>query len=267
VVDAFYNIARGQGAEFKFNLPVLRIEVEDRKPKAVATESETFDADLVVVNADYHHADSDLLEPQHRNYSRKYWEGRTIAPSAYLICLGVDGELDALLHHNLYLDPQWGAHFDSIFDHPRWPENPSYYVSATSKTDSSIAPTGKECLFFLVPVAPGLEDTDKLREAYFNKTIAHFEKLIGQEIRDSILIRKIISHRDFSSLYNSYKGTALGLSHTLRQTAVFRPSHRSKRVRDLYFTGHYTHPGVGVPMVIISSQILCHMISEEHRRH
>ena len=263
VVDAVYSTARDQGVEFKFNQNVSRIQIEGKHAKAVETDQEVIDADIIVANADYHHVDTKLLEPKYRSYSQKYWRKRVMAPSAFLIYLGVDKELDGILHHNLYLDPKWDAHFDSIFDQPGWPESPSYYVSATSKTDASIAPPGKECLFFLVPVAPGLNDTDKVREKYFTKIITHFEKLIGQTIKDSIIVKKIFSHRDFTDSYNAYKGTALGLAHTLRQTAVFRPAHRSKKVKNLYFTGHYTHPGVGVPMVLISSEIINEIISKE----
>jgi phytoene desaturase len=137
-------------------------------------------------------------------------------------------------------------------------------VCCPSKTDPAVAPEGKENLFFLVPVAAGLEDTDEVRERYFRSTIEHLEKLTGESILDHIISKRIVTHRDFSSLYNAYKGTALGLAHTLRQTAVFRPGHRSKKVKSLYYSGQYTHPGIGVPMVIISSKILAGEIGKDH---
>ena len=112
----------------------------------------------------------------------------------------------------------------------------------------------------LIPVAAGLEDNEKIRQKYFDKTIEHMEYLTGENIKEHIIVKRIFAHNDFKNRYNSFKGTALGLAHTLKQTAVFRPKHESKKVKNLFYTGHYNHPGIGVPMVIISSQILAKMI-------
>jgi len=116
----------------------------------------------------------------------------------------------------------------------------------------------------LVPVAPGLDDSDKLREQFFNKIIGHLEYLLDTSICDSIIVKRIFSQRDFKKHYNMYRGTAMGMAHTLWQTAYFRPSHKSKKVENLYYTGHYTHPGIGLPMVLIASQIVCDIIKKEH---
>jgi phytoene desaturase len=160
----------------------------------------------------------------------------------------------------LYFHPQWEKHFDDIFKEPQWPEHFSYYVSCISKTDPDTAIKGGENVFVLIPVAAGLKDTEETRQKYFDKTIDHMEKLAKENIRDHIVVKRIFAHNDFSNRYNAYKGTALGLAHTLKQTAIFRPRHQSKKVKNVYYTGHYNHPGIGVPMVIISSQILSDMI-------
>jgi phytoene desaturase len=127
-----------------------------------------------------------------------------------------------------------------------------------------MAPADKENLFILVPVAPNLEDSDEVREAYYNKIMDHFEELIGEKLRDQILVKRIFSHRDFSSDYNAFQGTALGLSHTLFQSVMFRPHHQSKKVKNVYYTGQYTHPGIGVPMVLISSTIVRDLIQSDY---
>ena len=189
-----------------------------------------------------------------------------MGPSAFLIYLGLNKRISGLLHHNLYLDPSWDEHFRSIFDDPAWSESPSYYVSCPSKTDKTVAPADCENLFILVPVAPGLEDNETIREKYFKKTITHLEKLIGENICRHIVVKRTFAHNDFKQAYNAYKGTALGMSHTLLQTAVFRPAHRSKKVENLYYTGSYNHPGIGVPMVIISSQIVSREIGNRYGR-
>jgi len=261
---AFHRLCVDLGVEFRFGEEVKHILVENGSARGVETTRGTIDADILVVNADYPHAEIDLLDKKSRSYDEKYWKKKSIAPSCVLMYVGLDRKLDCLEHHNLYLSDSWDEHFSSIFDKPEWPENPSYYVCCPSRTDPAVAPEGKENLFFLVPVAAGLDDTDDVREKYFRSTIEHLEKLTGEKILDHVISKRIVTHRDFSSLYNAYKGTALGLAHTLRQTAIFRPGHRSKKVGSLYYSGQYTHPGIGVPMVLISSKILAKEIGKDH---
>jgi len=262
LAEAMYNLAKEQGAKFVFNEPAEKIIVENEKISGVKTSKKTYDADLVVVNADYWWAENHLLDEKYRSYSAKYWGKRKIAPSAYLLFIGLDKQIKNFRHHNLYFHPNWVGHFDDIFKNPKWPKDFSYYVSCITKTDPKTAPKGGENVFVLIPVAPDLKDDDKTREKYFNKTIDHMEKLAGENLRDHIVVKRIFTHRDFSNRYNAYKGTALGLAHTLKQTAVFRPKHESKKVKNLYYTGHYNHPGIGVPMVIISSQITNNIIKK-----
>ncbi len=263
---SFRKLWTEQGVEFRFNEEVKEIIVEKGRGKGVKTTKSELKSDLVIINADYPHAELDLLEKKYRTYSEKYWKRKKIAPSCVLIYIGLDKRIEGLTHHNLFLSPSWDEHFQSIFDKPGWPEDPSYYICCPSKTDPTVAPEGCENLFFLVPVAAGLDDTDEIRERYFNATIEHLEDLLGEKIKDHIISKRVVTHRDFSDLYNAYKGTALGLAHTLTQTAIFRPSHRSKRVKGLYYTGQYTHPGIGVPMVLISSKILVEEILKDEKK-
>jgi phytoene desaturase len=225
---------------------------------------ETFEADSVVANADYHFVETVLLEKPYQTYQEKYWSKRTLAPSAFIMYLGVTKRIKNLTHHNLIFDHDWVAHFNEIFKNPAWPLNPSYYVCCPSKTDPLVAPPGKENVFILVPVATGLEDSDVFREAYGDKIITHLEGIVGENLSDSLEVKKIFSHRDFSSRYHAYKGTALGLSHTLWQTAVFRPKNHSKKVSNLFYAGQYTHPGIGMPMCLISAELTAKRISTEY---
>ena len=263
LAQVMHKVAEEQGAKFIFNEPVEKVLVENGKTTGVKTSKNTYEADIVVVNADHAWAELNLVDKKNRSYSEKYWEKRKIAPSAYLLFLGLDKQLKHFIHHNLYFDPKWDEHFDDIFKDPKWPKKFSYYVSCISKTDKDSAIKGGENVFVLIPVAAGLKDDEKTRKFYFDKTIEHMEKLAGENIKDHIVVKRIFAHNDFSSRYNAYKGTALGLAHTLKQTAIFRPRHESKKVKNLYYTGHYNHPGIGVPMVIISSQILRDVISKK----
>ncbi len=263
---AFTKLAEEQGVDILLNQDVKKIRVAQGNATHVVTDKGQFEADIVLVNADYQFAETTLLESDQRTYDQRYWDKKKMGPSAFLIYLGLNKKIAGLLHHNLYLDPSWDEHFRSIFDEPEWPESPSYYVSCPSKTDRTVAPEGCENLFVLVPVAPGLHDNESIREKYFKKTLTHLEKLIGEPICDHIVVQRTYAHNDFKSDYNAFKGTALGMSHTLMQTAIFRPAHQSKKVANLFYTGSYNHPGIGVPMVMISSQIVRNEIRKAYGR-
>ena len=116
----------------------------------------------------------------------------------------------------------------------------------------------------LVLTAPGLQDTPQIREKYSTKILTHLDGILGENIQDAMVVKKIFAQNDFSTLYNAYRGTALGLAHTLRQTALLRPAHQSKKITNLYYCGQYTHPGVGIPVTLISSQIVSNRIDKDH---
>ena len=256
LAKAFQRLCIEQGVKFRFGEEVKSIDVKDGKAMGVTTSKGTIKASRIVASSDYPHTETKLLEKAYQGYPEKYWTKKAIAPSCILMYLGFNKRIKGLLHHNLYLSKEWDNHFETILKRPSWPKDPSYYISCPSKTDPTVAPEGCENIFILIPVAPGLEDTDEVREDYFNRTISHLEGLTGERLRDGLIVKRLFSHRDFSSNYNAYKGTALGLAHTLKQTAVFRPAQRSKKVKGLYYSGQYTHPGIGVPMVVIASQTL-----------
>ena len=260
VAQGLRKLAEEQGVEFRFSTEVVRIATENGR--AVRVEARGPDGaavalpcDAVLANADYAHVETELLDAADRTYSRRYWEKRVVAPSMFLLYLGVKKRLGKLAHHNLYFQEDWNVHFDAIFKKPAWPEDPCFYVSCIAKTDPQMAPPGRENVFVLVPVAAGLDDSDAVRAAYAAKVIRHVETVTGEEIAPHVETQRIFSHRDFAGDYHAWKGTALGISHTLFQTAVFRPALRSKKVSNLYFAGQYTHPGIGVPMVMIAAEV------------
>lgn len=169
------------------------------------------------------------------------------------------------MHHNLFFDEAFNVHAEEIYDNPKWPTNPLFYVAAPSKTDPSVAPEGMENLFILIPVAPGLkDDTEKLRDEYFNVIMSRLEKNIGEEVKPHVLFKKSYAYSNFIEDYNAFKGNAYGLANTLRQTAILKPSIKSKRVKNLYFTGQLTVPGPGVPPAIISGQVVASEIDKNY---
>ncbi len=263
-IDSLYRNCLNRGVQFFFNSPVRKIVVEGDKAHGVTTDTDFLFADIVLATADYQHVETELLDEDVRNYPRFTWEKRTIAPGTLLVYLGVKKKLEKLAHHNFYFAQDWDHNFVEIFDRPVWPEDPSYYVGCPSRTDPSVAPPGRENLFILVPVSPYLDDTDEIRDSYAHRIIRHMEELIGTSIADSIEVMHIYSHRDFKKNNNLFHGTALGLAHTLFQTAIFRPSHTNRRVPNLYYGGHYTQPGIGMPMAMIGSELVADRIIQEH---
>jgi phytoene desaturase len=256
IVKAMVKNAEELGVEIKLNTTVTGIKVEHQKATVVKTNSGDFVADFVIAGADYQHADQELLDPPHRNYSPKYWDSRTMSPSSLLYYIGVNKKIPGIEHHNLFFDEDFELHAKEIYTNPQWPTKPLFYVCCSSKTDDSVAPEGCENLFFLMPVAPGLIDEENIREKYFNLMLDRFEALTGVTIRDSIVVKRSYAHNDFIADYNSFKGNAYGLANTLAQTAFFKPAMRSKKISNLLYTGQLTVPGPGVPPAIISGQIV-----------
>lgn len=263
VIDSIVELGDELGVEYDTDRPATAIKGRVGGFK-IETPDGALRPDLIVSNADYAHTEQELLPPERRGYDADYWEKRTYAPSAFLLYLGVDGDVDELAHHTLVLPTEWDRHFDRIFETPQWPENPAYYVCVPSKTDDTVAPDGHSALFVLVPIAPGLEDTPEIRDRYRDMILSDVATHTGTDIRDRIVLEERFCVDDFANRYNSYDGTALGLAHTLRQTSLFRPPHRSKGVDGLYFVGGDTTPGIGMPMCLISARLTAEAVLEDH---
>ena len=259
VTLAMKALAEEQGAAIRFGSEVKRLLVEEGEISGVELSSgEILECDIVVSGADYHHSEK-LLPKEFRVYSEKYWDKKVFAPSALLFFVGINKRIKNILHHTLFFDEEFDAHAATIYDDPSWPEKPLFYASFPSKTDSECAPEGSENMTLLIPIAPGIEDTEEIRERYFKAIISRLEFLCDESITPHIVFKKSYCINDFISDYNSYKGNAYGLANTLMQTAFLRPKIKSKKVRNLFFTGQLTVPGPGVPPAIISGKI----VSEE----
>ncbi|MTE27801.1 phytoene desaturase family protein [Winogradskyella ouciana] len=264
IVKAMSKLAEDLGVTINTNSNVEKIVTENNRAIGIIINGNTVRSDIVLSGADYHHTET-LLDKKNRQYSETYWEKRTFAPSSLLFYVGFSKKLKRIEHHNLFFDTNFENHAEEIYDDPKWPENPLFYVNFPSVTDISMAPEGCETGFFLIPIAPGLEDTPELRQQYFDIIINRFEKRTNQNIKEHILFRESFCVNDFISEYNSYKGNAYGMANTLRQTAFLRPKLKSKKVDGLYFTGQLTVPGPGVPPSLISGKLVAELIEKnEH---
>ena len=255
VSDALYRLAMAEGARFHFNSPVTHIVTKENKATGLKVKEEYLEADMILSTADYHFTETTLLDKDRQTYSPSYWEKKTMAPSALLFYIGLNRRIGGLLHHNLFFDEDFTLHAEEIYGTPQWPSSPVMYVACSSKTDPETAPPGQENLVVLIPVAPGLTQNAERVQSYFELFLARFENLTGENIRDNIVYKKSYGPDDFTEDYHSFKGTAFGMANTLFQTAVFKPSLKSKKVKNLFYAGQLTVPGPGVPTCIISGQV------------
>jgi phytoene desaturase len=255
VTEAMIKVAEAGGANFHFNSPVEKIQVLNDKATSIIVNRHEINFDAIVASADYHHVEEKLLEPAYRNYKERYWDRKTLAPSALIYYLGISKKIKLLEHHTLFFDEDLLQHSKDIYKNPEWPQKPLFYVCCPSKTDDTVAPANHENLFLLMPIAPGLEDNNSTREKYFKIMMERLQKYTGDEIISHIGFKKSYCVKDFVMDYNSYKGNAYGLANTLMQTAILKPKIRNKKIKNLFYAGQLTVPGPGVPPSLISGKI------------
>ncbi len=264
VIEAMGSLATELGVKIHTNSPVEKILVTKRKASGLIIKGKSFKADIVISGADYHHSET-LLDKELRQYTENYWNKKTYAPSSLLFYVGFNKKVKNVNHHNLFFDTNFEKHAQEIYDTPQWPTDPLFYANFPSVSDSSMAPADCETGFFLIPIAPGLEDTDALRNQYFDIILKRFEKRTQQSIKNNIIFRESFCVKDFIEEYNSYKGNAYGMANTLSQTAFLRPNLKSKKVTNLFFTGQLTVPGPGVPPALISGKLVADLITKNAR--
>jgi phytoene desaturase len=255
-VEAFEKIALEQGVKIVTNQEVTSFEYNGKNITHAITKDQKWETDILISGADYQHTDKKLLK-SNSNYTDKYWESRTIAPSSLLFYLGVDKKIDGLEHHNLFFDESFAKHAQEIYKDPKWPSAPLFYTCVPSKSDPSVAPEGKENIFLLIPIAPDLkDDSEEMRDIYFNMLMDRLEERCGTTIREHIIYKKSYCITDFKNDYHAFKGNAYGLANTLRQTAILKPSLMNKKLNNMFYTGQLTVPGPGVPPSIISGEVV-----------
>ncbi len=264
IVKGMVAVAEEQGVEFVYEAEVKSFNMKGNSVKSVETAKGTFEADVIVGGADYHHLDQKVVPQEFKQYSPEYWDSRVMAPSSLIFYLGINKKLKKLLHHNLFFDSDFGLHADEIYENPKWPTNPLFYVSAPSQTDASVAPEGQENIFILIPVAPGISgDDEKTRQHYYDLVMNRLEAITEQNIRDHVVYNRSYAHADFMSDYHAFKGNAYGLANTLKQTAILKPALKSSKIKNLYYTGQLTVPGPGVPPSLISGQVVAKEIEKD----
>ncbi len=264
IIEAFETIAKDQGVKIKTSQEVTGFAYSGNEITSAQTATDQFNADLFVSGADYHHTDRMLLKEK-ANYTEEYWDKRTMAPSCLIFYVGVNKRLKNLQHHNLFFDTEFEKHAKEIYEDPQWPSSPLFYTCVPSITDPSVAPVGHENLFFLIPIAPNLKDSEEKREAYFNLLLDRLEKRTGENIKENIVFKRSYCLDDFKKDYHAFKGNAYGLANTLRQTAFLKPKLVNKKIKNMFYTGQLTVPGPGVPPSIVSGEVVAKQIAKDFK--
>ncbi len=256
-IKAFQKLAIDLGVSIKCDTEAQEFDITDNGfIKSIKTPSEKIQSDYVIASADYHYIEQNLLPKRFRKYKASYWNKRVMAPSALIVFLGVNKKIKKLKHHNLFFDKDFKAFGDDIYKNPKWPKDPLFYVCVPSKTDKSVAPSGFENLFLLMPCAVDLEENQILFEKYLKNMLFRITDYTGEEIEEkNIVHKKFFAHKEFKNRYHAYKGNAYGLANTLMQTAVLKPKMINPKVKNMAYAGQLTVPGPGVPPSIISGKI------------
>ncbi|WP_138445068.1 phytoene desaturase family protein [Sinomonas susongensis] len=274
LVDAMERLARQAGVDVRLGARAQRI-VTGEAPGGARVEGVVWTdddgrehrlgADVVVGAADLHHLETELLPAPLRSHREEAWSRRDPGPSAVLACLGVRGPLPELAHHNLFFTRDWRDNFGRVAAGLRLPDPTSLYVSRASATDPGVAPAGDESLFVLVP-APAKPEWGRggvggngapTVEAVADAAIRQVSEWAGvPDLARRVVVRRTIGPEDFAVDVNAWRGGALGLAHTLRQSAVLRPGNASRTVSGLLYAGASVRPGIGVPMCLISAELV-----------
>ena len=254
LAKALEKIAIKNGVQFHFNSPLEGVSVTGKRVDHIQVSGQELSVDNLLISADYHFVEQNILPKEYRSYSEEYWDGRKLAPSCLIYYLGIDEKVPNLLHHNLFFDENLEEHGKQIYSNPSWPDKPLFYVCAPSKTDDSVAPEGKENLFVLIPVAPDLKPEKETKDRFLEVVLQRIEKQCGVDLTDKISYRRDYCVEDFKTDYNAFKGNAYGLANTLKQTANLKPKITS-RIENLMYCGQLTVPGPGVPPALISGQL------------
>jgi phytoene desaturase len=262
VARGMESLARSLGVKFEFQTEIKSFEIEKNRIQKVYSDDKVFQADFILNSSDYHHCDTEILESKYSNYKEDRWDKFKMSPGSLIFYIGTNKKIESLIHHNLFFDEDLDLHSEEIYEKPKWPTKPLFYVSCTSKTDPDLAPPNHENIFILIPVASGIKDTQENREKYFNLVIERIEKITGEEIESHIIYKKSYAHANFIQDYHAYKGNAYGLANTLLQTHIFKPPVINKKIKNLFYAGQLTVPGPGVPPSIISGKVLAKLITK-----
>ena len=262
IITSFENIGISLGVNYHYNSSITNITTNNKQVAGIKLASgETVSADIIISNSDLHYTETKLLKPEDQSYPESYWNKKQAGPSALLMYLGVKDELKKLKHHNLLFVESWKENFEAIYGTKNLPEKASIYIGVSSKSDAATAPVGHHNVFVLVPLPSGIDIDKPEVERLADHYIAQIEKMTGTNLKSNIVSQTLFGPNDFKTKFFSWESSMLGPSHLLRQSAFLRTPNKSKKVKNLYYVGAGTTPGIGLPMCLISAELVYKRLS------
>lgn len=267
IIERLVKLGEELGVSYHYNAPIEKIVTKDGVSSGILLEDGTeVNADIVISNADLHFTETKLLDKKDQSYPAAHWNKIDPGPSALLMYLGVKGELPNLEHHNLFFIEDWKDNFDNIFTNKKLPTPASIYLCKPSQTDESVAPDGHENVFVLVPLPASPDITENRAEEIADMYLQQIKESFNiPDLQERIVHKKLFTPNDFVDTYNAWQGTALGPSHLLRQSAFFRTPNKSRKVKNLYYVGGFTTPGIGLPMCLIGAELVYKRLAGDKR--
>lgn len=263
VVESLLKFSKKYGVEINLSSPVKEIRTHEGAVKGITLQNGTqHDADIVISNADLHFTETKLLKPLEQTYPETYWKKKEASPSALLMYLGIKGRVPEFEHHTLVFTEDWKDNFSAIFTTKTIPKPASLYISKTSQSDAT-APKGCENIFVLIPLPASISLTKRQTETLADEYLEQIHQATGVDLKERTLTRTLFGPNDFKEKYNSWQSSMLGPSHRLSQSAFFRTPNVSKKVKNLYYVGAGTVPGIGVPMCLISAELVTQRIQQK----
>lgn len=257
IIELTASIGKKLGVQYHLNADVQSIAHENGKAIGIKVSGKLIPADIVISNADLHYTETKLLSTSAQSYPESSWNSKEPGISALLLYIGVKGSLPQLQHHNLFFVDNWKQNFIDIYQNQTIPSSASLYVSRTTATDAATAPKGHENIFVLVPLPAGISLNKKQQDMLTDRFMAQIAKAIKEpDLMKKVVTIEAFGPNDFTDTFNAWKGTALGMSHILKQSAMFRQPNKSKKLKNLYYVGASTVPGIGLPMCLISAQLV-----------
>lgn len=263
IPKALERLARESGVEIRTGCAVEKIVVENEKAVGVCLESgEILKSDAVVANSDAIETYRNLLDKEF--FNRKL-DRREPSCSGFVLLLGVRKKFSQLAHHNIFFSNDYPAEFAALFRDLRPASDPTIYVCATSRTDATQAPERCENLFVLVNAPYTSERTDWTQEArgYRDLIVKKLEDFGLQDLENSIEFEQMITPKDFENKYRTNRGSIYGVSSNGIFSAFLRVPNRSRQIENLYFVGGATHPGGGMPLVLLSGKMAADLIARD----
>lgn len=266
IVQSLEALARRRGVRFEYGAAVTDIVCADGRAQSITLASGTMvPVDILVSNGDVHHTETALLPPRYQSFGESYWAKKQASPSALLLYMGIEGKIPEFEHHSLLFVDAWRENFAAMYDTKQPPEAASLYISKTSHTDPSVAPEGQENIFVLVPLPAGVMLDDGTTQHLAEHYLKQIHRMTGVDLATRQITREIFGPHDFLTQYHSWQGSMLGQSHVLRQSAFWRTPNKSKKLSNLYYVGGSTTPGIGVPMCLISAELVLKRLRGDKR--